>query len=1118
LASTLIVVSCVIGQASVLSALVVSPNLNISGGTDLRPAKSAAVAVNGNNIVGAWFRRDGVANLRTAISRDGGITWADSIIQPRPSERFLGRASVSIDNNETALLAVMGDDGSQGHTIFIFDGVFGDQSWQWRRRPNAVPYMSFDDADESDGIQVLCDRANSGVIYLVFTRRPQRYEGRIQFVRSTDSGETWSFPVEMSGIQCNTAQLALGPEGELFVVWEDYEQGAIVGRRSNDQGRSFGAPFTLGEIHDNVSFGPPGWEDPSRSPLLPNVDCMDFPAFLGVAVDTSHGPHRGTIYGVWSERGLGTAKPDPVRTVFETEPNDGPADATPVEIGDDFAGAFSGDPEHDNDFDLFTFEGTAGATIQITGTPLNIKLLCGDDPAELTQVGCGSMYDQSIPPAIYTLPTTGRYYLYVSAFPSYRYQLREYVVDPASVARDHRDVVLVRSTDGGTTWSEKVRVNDDAPMYDNAIPAVTVDGSGRVHAAWYDRRDAPECGARVHTYWTWSEDGGATFQPSRRVSEQPSEGGRRYDGPGQENTWQVGDHLGLQAEREKVYLLWTFIPIGGGGEIYGSVIDMSPTGPPAIAEVVPGAGAPREQVTIHGVNLSGVTGVYFHNVLASFTIASDTEIMAEVPAGGRTGYVSAANPYHRTSSPQLFYVAPRINAVLPSRGLAGQAVRLLGVNFTGATAVRFNGLSASFTVVSDTLIKTTVPEGATEGPIEVAGPGGDASSDPFLIGALMSGLNLAWNDCGNEGNPLQQFACDVNEGEPFALVGSFTPPVGVDRLIGITAELWIVNPTGRVPAWWELRFCGRDIGDFYPRDLPPGLSGCRVVPLQVVGYELQYPTLSEFKLVMRFEVPVGAVAPLDAAVEHYAFRMELGKSASAGFKRCAGCATPVQLELRSLQLHQPAEIGFDPVITNPLISQVAYWQRQPTTPVLISGLTVEAQADGAEVRWWVGDVGEVREFRVHRAVGNGEFGVVGTMAPQGDGEYRWRDATVEPGTRYRYRLEAVRHEGVSLWDGPVELVVIPAVVRLAWSGVAPNPFADAVELELVTPDQSATRVSVYDVTGHRVAALVAELQNSRLLVRWNGRDRDGRSVAPGVYLIRAQFGAQTVVRQVVRMR
>ena len=293
-----------------------------------------------------------------------------------------------------------------------------------------------------------------------------------------------------------------------------------------------------------------------------------------MAVDTSTGPYRGSIYGVWTDHAQGTANPNPVRTVAEVEPNDSLYNATPVAIGDDIVGAITGN-EHENDEDLFTFEGTAGTTIQISGTRGSLKLICGNDLSELTQVGCGSMYEASIPPAIYTLPTTGRYYLYVGLFAasSYRYQLREYVVDPSSVARDHRDVVLVRSSDGGATWSDKVRVNDDLPHYDNAIPAVTVDGSGRVHVSWYDRRDEPECGAKVHTYWTYSADGGRTFVPSRRVSNVASEGGRRYERPGAFNTWTVGDHMALSADGDLVYLLWTEIAPGGSdGEIVGVVL------------------------------------------------------------------------------------------------------------------------------------------------------------------------------------------------------------------------------------------------------------------------------------------------------------------------------------------------------------------------------------------------------------------------------------------------------------------------------------------------------------------------------------------------------------------
>jgi large repetitive protein len=52
---------------------------------------------------------------------------------------------------------------------------------------------------------------------------------------------------------------------------------------------------------------------------------------------------------------------------------------------------------------------------------------------------------------------------------------------------------------------------------------------------------------------------------------------------------------------------------------------------------------------------------------------------------------------------------------LPTSGKVGSTVEILGEDLTGTTSVTFNGVAATFTVESNTAIKTTVPSGATTG-------------------------------------------------------------------------------------------------------------------------------------------------------------------------------------------------------------------------------------------------------------------------------------------------------------------------------------------------------------------------------------------------------------------
>jgi len=78
-------------------------------------------------------------------------------------------------------------------------------------------------------------------------------------------------------------------------------------------------------------------------------------------------------------------------------------------------------------------------------------------------------------------------------------------------------------------------------------------------------------------------------------------------------------------------------------------------------------------------------------------------------------------------------LGPNIQA-LPGYGKVGHLIRLLGNNLTGTTGVTFNGTPAAFNVMSDTLVLTTVPAGATNGAIGLTTSSGTLSTaEPFII-------------------------------------------------------------------------------------------------------------------------------------------------------------------------------------------------------------------------------------------------------------------------------------------------------------------------------------------------------------------------------------------------
>jgi IPT/TIG domain len=155
---------------------------------------------------------------------------------------------------------------------------------------------------------------------------------------------------------------------------------------------------------------------------------------------------------------------------------------------------------------------------------------------------------------------------------------------------------------------------------------------------------------------------------------------------------------------------------------------------PTITSFTPTSGNVGASVTISGTGFSGATSVKFNGTSAAFTVNSATQITATVPSAATTGPISVTTAGGTATSGTSFTVtvpapaAPTITSFSPTSARIGSSITISGTRFTGATSVKFNGVSASFTVASSTKIKAIVPVGTTAGPITVTTPGGTATS------------------------------------------------------------------------------------------------------------------------------------------------------------------------------------------------------------------------------------------------------------------------------------------------------------------------------------------------------------------------------------------------------
>lgn len=137
--------------------------------------------------------------------------------------------------------------------------------------------------------------------------------------------------------------------------------------------------------------------------------------------------------------------------------------------------------------------------------------------------------------------------------------------------RDDRNIWFIRSADGGATWSNRVKLNDDndpnrKPNYDQMFPGISIAPNGRVDVAWWDfRTDALyNSGGNGNTtrrnatcfdvYYTSSGDGGLTWAPNSRISDRSM---NQFEGLAMNPAYDLRGPVGVASTEEQAVVAWS---------------------------------------------------------------------------------------------------------------------------------------------------------------------------------------------------------------------------------------------------------------------------------------------------------------------------------------------------------------------------------------------------------------------------------------------------------------------------------------------------------------------------------------------------------------------------------
>ena len=174
---------------------------------------------------------------------------------------------------------------------------------------------------------------------------------------------------------------------------------------------------------------------------------------------------------------------------------------------------------------------------------------------------------------------------------------------------------------------------------------------------------------------------------------------------------------------------------------------------PRISSLSPISGKVGDSVTITGTTFGSTQGgstVTFNGLTAVPSNWSATVISVSVPAGATTGPV-VVTVAGQASNGVMFAVGPKINSLSATSGVVGDSITISGLNFgdsQGASAVTFNGITATPTNWTANSITLPVPADATTGPVMVTVNGLSSNGVSFTVIPKINSLSPTSGSAG----------------------------------------------------------------------------------------------------------------------------------------------------------------------------------------------------------------------------------------------------------------------------------------------------------------------------------------------------------------------------------